>query len=214
MNWKKTAIAAAAATAIGATALAQPTRPPQEPPAMGQGMMGPSTMGGQGPGYGPGARGCGPGHVPGLRGAWVDDDDGGWGMMGMMGGYAMGPGMMGGRGWGMGAGMMGGMGMMGLGLGPIARLDLDDSQRAQVLKIDDDLRRKNWDVMGKMQDEMAKLRDAWWSGKRDRAAILAAYRRMSDLRLTMLENSLDARDRAEAQLTPQQRDQLRRFGPN
>lgn len=168
---------------------------------MGQGMMGPSTMGGQGPGYGPGARGYGPGHLPGRRGAWVDDD-GGWGMMGMMGGYGMGP------------GMMGGMGMMGLGLGPIARLDLDDSQRAQVLKIDDDLRRKNWDVMGKMQDEMAKMRDAWWSGKRDRAAILAAYKRMSDLRLTMLENSLDARDRAEAQLTPQQRDQLRRFGPN
>jgi len=123
-------------------------------------------------------------------------------MMGMMGGYGMGP------------GMMGGMGMMGLGLGPIARLDLDDSQRAQVLKIDDDLRRKNWDVMGKMQDEMAKMRDAWWSGKRDRGAILAAYKRMSDLRLTMLENSLEARDRAEALLTPQQRDQLRRFGPN
>ena len=179
---------------------------------MGQGMMGPSTMGGQGLGYGPGARGCGPGHVPGLRGAWVDDDDGGWGMMGMMGGYGMGPGMMGGRGWGMGPGMMGGMGMMGLGLGPIARLDLDDGQRAQVLKIEDDLRRKNWDAMGKMQDEMAKMRDAWWSGKRDRSAILAAYRRMSDLRLTMLENSLDARDKAEAQLTPQQRDQLRRFG--
>lgn len=214
MNWKLKALAAAAAAAVGATALAQQTQPPQEPPAMGQGMMGPGMMGGQGPGYGPGARGYGPGHGPGGRGAWVDDDDGGWGMMGMMGGYGMGPGMMGGRGWSMGPGMMGGMGMMGPGLGPIARLDLDGGQRAQVLKIEDDLRRRNWDVMGKMQDEMAKMRDAWWSGKRDRAAILAAYKRMSDLRLTMLENSLDARDRAEALLTPQQRDQLRRFGPN
>lgn len=203
MNWKQTAFAAAAAAAIGATALAQQTPPPQQPPAMGQGMMAPGMMGGQGPGYGPGSGGYVAGHGPGGRGAW-GDDDGGWGVMG-------------GRGWGTGPGMMammGGMGMMGLGLGPIARLDLDDSQRARVLKIDDDLRRKNWDVMGKMQDEMAKLRDAWWSGKRDRAAILAAYKRMSDLRLTMLENSLDARDQAEAQLTPQQRDQLRRFGPN
>lgn len=209
MNWKLKALAAAASAAVGATALAQQTQPPQEPPAMGQGMMG-----GQGPAYGPGARGYGPGNGPGGRGAWVDDDDGGWGMMGMMGGYGLGPGMMGGRGWGMGPGMMGGMGMMGLGLGPIARLNLDGSQRAQVLKIEDDLRRKNWDSMGKMQDEMAKMRDASLSGKRDRAAILAAYKRMSDLRLTMLENSLDARDRAEALLTPQQRDQLRRFGPN
>jgi len=198
MNWKQTAFAAAAAAAIGATALAQQTLPPQQPPAMGQEMMGPGMMGG----YGAGTRGYGPGHGPGGRGAWADSDEGGCGMVGMMGGYGAGP------------GMMGGMGMMGLGLGPIARLDLDDNQRAQVLKIDDDLRRKNWDVMGKMQDEMAKLRDAWWSDKRDRAAILAAYRRMSDLRLTMLENSLDARDRAEAQLTSQQRDQLRRFGPN
>jgi len=202
MNWKQTAIAAAAAAAIGTTALAQQTQPPQPPPVIGQGMMGSGMMGGHGPGYGPGARGYGPGYGPGGRGAGVDDDDGGWGMMGMMGGHGVGP------------GMMGGMGMMGLGLGPIARLDLDDNQRAQVLKIGDDLRRKNWDVMGKMQDEMAKLRDASWSGKRDRAAILAAYKRMSDLRLTMLENSLDARDRAEALLTPQQRDQLRRFGPS
>jgi Spy/CpxP family protein refolding chaperone len=214
MNWKLKALVAAAAAAVGATALAQQTQPPQEPPAMGQGMMGPGMMGGQGPGDGPGARGYGPGHGPGGRGAWVDDDDGGWGMMGGRG-WGMGPGMMGMMGgYGMGPGMMGGMGMMGPGLGPIARLDLDGGQRAQVLKIEDDLRRRNWDVMGKMQDEMAKMRDAWWSGKRDRAAILAAYKRMSDLRLTMLENSLDARDRAEALLTPQQRDQLRRFGPN
>jgi Spy/CpxP family protein refolding chaperone len=108
-------------------------------------------------------------------------------------------------------GMMGGMGMMGLG--PIGRLDLNDTQHQQVLKIEDELRRKNWDVMGKMQDEMAKLRDSMWSGKRDRAAILAANKRMSDLRQQMLENSLDARDKAEAVLTPQQREQLRRFGP-
>jgi hypothetical protein len=57
-------------------------------------------------------------------------------------------------------------------------------------------------------------RDAWCSGMRDRAAILAAYTPMSDLSLTVLETSLDARDRAQALLRPQQRDQLLRFGPN
>ena len=128
------------------------------------------------------------------------------------------------HGWGdrgeMGAGMMGkcdmrmmgGMGMMGE-MGAISHLDLNDSQRKQILKLHDELRRKNWDAMGKMQDEMARLRDAMWAtGKRDRAAILAANQRMSELRLQMLENALDAADKAEALLTPQQREQLRRSG--
>lgn len=146
---------------------------------------GPGMMGGTGPGYGPYWRG-------------ERDDDGGWGRMS-------------GGGWGMGPGMMGGMGMMGLGLGPIARLDLSDAQRQQVRKIDDGLRHKNWEVMGKMEDEMIKLRDAWWASKGDRAGIIAAYKRVSDLRLSMVENALDARDQAEALLTPQQREQLKRY---
>ena len=191
MNLKQTAVVAVTALGIaGATAWAQQT---QTPPMTGQGIMGPGMMGGAGPGYGPRWRGD------------RDDDDWGPGMMHGRGGWGMGAGMMG----GIGVGMMGGMGMMGLG--PIGRLDLNDTQRQQVLKVEDELRRKNWDVMGKMQDEMAKLRDAMWGGKRDRAAILAANKRMSDLRQQMLENALDARDKAEAVLTPQQREQLQRY---
>ena len=129
---------------------------------------------------------------------------------GMMGPGMMGPGMMGGRGMGSGM-MMDGMGMMGFGLGAIGRLDLNDSQRRQVQKFDDELRRKNWDLMGKMHDEMSRMRDAMWTDKRDRAAILAANKRMSELRQQMLENMLDAADKAEAVLTPQQREQLRRY---
>ncbi len=207
MNWKRTAIVAATALGIGATAFAQQTQTQAPPPAMGPG-MGSGMMGGHGPGY--------PGNGPGWH--HRDGDDWGWGMGGR-GGWGMDPGMMGRYGgMGMGPGMMGGMpmmggmgmGMMGPGLGLIARLDLTDSQRQQVLKVEDDLRRKNWDVMGKMQDDMARLRDAWSAGKRDRAAILAAYKDMSDLRLKMIENTLDARDKAEALLTPQQREQLKR----
>jgi len=140
---------------------------------------------------------------PGMMGGYGQ----GYGMgPGMMGGYGMGPGMMGG--YGMGPGMMG-----GVGLGAIGRLDLNETQRKQVLHIQDDVRRKNWDLMGKMQDEMAKIRDAMWAGeKRDRAAVLAANKRMSDLRQQMLENSLEAADKAEALLTPEQREQLRRPG--
>ncbi len=192
MDWKRTAVAAALCV-LGAAASAQQTPPPGPPP------MGPGMMGGYGQGYGPGH---GPGH-------WRDprDDDlrcghGGWGM---------GPGMMGG--FGPGAGLMGGAGWMGFGLGPIDRLDLSESQRKQVLKLQDDLRRKNWDTMGKMQDEMARLRDLMWADKRDRAAILAAYKRISDLRLQMVENALDGRDKADALLTRPQREQLHRFAP-
>lgn len=190
MNWKQAAVAAATVLSIGAiTAYAQQS---QEPPrTMGPGMMGPGMMGG-GPGYGRG---------------WRDEDDDRWGW-GMMGGRGMG--MMGGRGMGPGM-MMDGMGMMGFGLGAIGRLDLNDSQRRQVQKIDDELRRKNWDLMGKMHDEMSRMRDAMWTDKRDRAAILAGNKRMSELRQQMLENMLDAADKAEGVLTPQQREQLRRY---
>ena len=139
------------------------------------------------------------------------------GYQGMMGGgYSQGYGP--GYGSGYGSGYRGGyhmgpgMAMGGFELGAINRLDLNDQQRSQIVKIEDDLRKKNWDVMGKMQDEMTKLRDATWSsGKRDRGAILTANKRMTDLRQQLLENSLDATDKAEALLTPQQREQFKRL---
>jgi Spy/CpxP family protein refolding chaperone len=186
MSAKVALSAALAALGItGSTAFAQapqPAQPPQ-PPAVS-------------PGYGPG---MGPGMMRGPSGQRRDDDD--WG-------YGWGHGMRGG--WGGGPGMMGGM-AMAMGLGPINRLELNDTQRQEVRKIEDELRRTNWDLMGKMLDEMSRLRDAMWAAKRDRTAILAAHKRMSDLRQQMLENALTAYDKAEALLTPQQREQLRRY---
>lgn len=214
-------LALTAAAAIAGTALAQA---PQGP-GTGPGMMGPGGGPGMMGGYGPGGRGGGPGAQggygpgygmgPGMMGGYGPGYGMGPGMMmgGMMGpGYGMGPGMMGG--YGMGPGMMGGYGighgMMGGGL---ASLDLSDAQRSQVNQIMDDVRRKNWELLGKTQDEMAKLRDAYASGKPDRTAILGAYRRISDLRLQRIENGLDAREKLEGVLTKEQRDQLRRWGP-
>jgi len=103
-----------------------------------------------------------------------------------------------------------GPGMMG---GALWSLDLSDAQRSQVNKIQDEVRRKNWDVLGKMQDEMAKLRDAYASGKSERAAILGAYKRIGDLRLQRIENTLDASEKLEGVLTKEQREQLRQSGP-
>lgn len=183
---------------ISGVVLAQPAAAPMQPPAAGPGMMrsGGPMMGG--PGAGP-RGGYGPGQGMGSA------------MMGGCGyGQAMGPGMMGGG--MMGGGMMG-PGMMGMAGPALAVLGLDDAQRKEVVKIGDELRRKRWAVAGQMQDEMAKIRDVAWSGKRDRAAILAAHKRMSELGQQQLESSLDAADQVDKVLTPEQREQLGRMGP-
>lgn len=145
----------------------------------------------------------------------------GWGMgPGMMGGYGSrgeyGPGYHRGRGMmmgGYGRGM--GMGMMGVGVGALAGLDLSDSQRKQVLAIEDEVRKANWATMGVMHDEMAKLRNMSVLGEtRDRASITASNKRMFELRQQMLDRSLDAADKIEKILTPQQREQLKKnWGP-
>jgi len=199
------------AAAAGMAPAQQPAQPAAGADAAPGYRMGPGMMGGPGRGYGMG---------PGMAGGP------GWG-------YGMGPGMMErgpGRGYGMGPGMMGwhgtsdwvapgmmghGMGMMGGGIGrALWALDLNDEQRKQVLALQEELRKKHWDLAGRIQEEQVKLRDAWWlSGKRDRAAILAANKRLGELRQQGLEQSLDVADRLDAILDDQQREQLRRRGP-
>jgi len=166
-----------------------------EPRTYGPGMMGAygPGPGGYGPGYGYG-QGYGPGYGPG-----------------MMGGYGRGYGMMGGDGYG--GGMMGGLGyggMMGLG-GPLYQLDLNEQQLAKINQIQDEMRRKNWTVMGKLLDENAHMRDLFLAEKRDPAAIGKQAMKIADLRRQMLEASVDARNRAEALLTKEQKEQLRSY---
>ncbi|HEY0878650.1 MAG TPA: Spy/CpxP family protein refolding chaperone [Zeimonas sp.] len=177
--------------------------------------MGPPMMGGDGPGWGM-APGWGMG--PGMMGGRGPGGGMGPGMMGGYGpGWGMGPGMMGGYGpgWGMAPGMMGGRHGWGMGImgpGPaLASLDLDDSQRKQLRELQQQQRRKHWELMGQMHEEMEKLQDAWGaeSGTRDRAAILAASKRLGELRQQMLESQLDTADQLDRILTPEQHEQLR-----
>ncbi len=151
------------------------------------GNMGPGMMGG---GYGPGMMG---GYGQGQMGP---------GMMG--GGY--GPGMMGG---GYGHGMMG-QGMMGSQQG-LPGVSLDDKQRKAYNAINDDLRRKRWELMGRTMDEQAKLRDLYEVDKRDPAAIGAAYQRVFDLQRQMIEATVAAHNKVEGLLTPEQRKTAREF---
>jgi Spy/CpxP family protein refolding chaperone len=175
-----TVAVAAAFVLIAGVASSQAPRQPGETPGYG---MGPDMMGGPGMMGGSGPRG---GYGPGY---------GAGGGRGYGPGYGMGPGMMGGN----------GLGMMNL-----RQLGLSDEQRAQVNKIHDELRRKNWDVLGKTQDEAARLRDLYAAEKFDRAAMTAAYKRLGDLRQVRVENMLEAYEKVDAVLTPEQRKTLRR----
>lgn len=141
----------------------------------------------------------------------------GWGP-GMMGGYGPGRGAYGPGAGGYGPGMMGGGGMMGgygygrggmMGLGPLQALDLSNEQLGKINQIQDETRRKNWGVMGKLIDEQSHMRDLFLADKRDPAAIGKQAMKIADLRRQMLEASVDAHNRVEALLSKEQREQLR-----
>ena len=119
--------------------------------------MGPGMMGGYGPGsqYG---RGYGPGYGMGP---------------GMMGGYGMGPWMMRGYGpgYGMWPGMMGGCGGYGYGYNA---LNLTDSQRAKIQKIQEDAARSQWEIMNKMHDAISQ---GWQEAQKKIDAVLTKEQR-------------------------------------
>lgn len=160
-------------------------------------------------------------------GAWAQ-----WGPG--MGGYGMGPGMMGGNGgcesaadcqgygpgprgmgggYGYGPGMMGGRGwgggpgmMGGYGWG-YESLDLTAAQRDKIAGIAGEFRKKEWALMGTMRELM------WKSGgpaTQADADALKSFDAMTAVRREMLVARLDARKRMEEVLTPEQREQLRK----
>ncbi|MDD3433624.1 MAG: Spy/CpxP family protein refolding chaperone [Tepidiphilus sp.] len=204
MNTKQKLVGALAAMALLGTVASASAQ--QEQPYYGYG-MGPGMMGGWCPmcGMGPGMMGMGPGMMgPGMmgmgpRGMWGDWDD--WDDCymgrGMMGPGMMGPGMM-------GPGMMG-----GYGYGPA--LDLTEQQQAEIAQIQEDFRKKQSDLAAKMAAEQAKLNEIYYSGKRDPAAIDNQYKKIYDLRRQMIQNQVDAQNRMDAVLTPEQKERLRGY---
>ena len=133
----------------------------------------------------------------------------GYGMgPGMMYGYGMGPGMMYGygHGYGIGPGMMYGNGY-GPGYGAGAELNLTDEQRGKIAKIQQDVRSKQWDLMGKVREEYARRAEA-----PDEAAASKADDQIGQLQQQMVSNATAARKEMDAVLTKEQRQQLRRGG--
>ena len=150
----------------------------------------------QGYGYGPGmmGRGYGPGS--------------GYGGPGMMGpGYGYGPGS------GYGPGMMGpGYGGYGRG-GGLAALNLTDEQRDKVFALQEENRAKHWGTMGKLRSETFKLRGMYNSDKLDANGIAEQQKKVDELRREMLKSRVESAKQIESILTPEQRKQLRQYGP-
>jgi Spy/CpxP family protein refolding chaperone len=146
---------------------------------------------------GPGT-GYGPGYGPGMMG----------------GGYGPGPGMMGG---GRGPGMMGGWGPgNGASFGataPLAALNLTDEQQEKIFAIQEQNRQKNWDTMGRMRAEQFKLRRLYGAENIDPNAFAEQQKKVDDLRREMLVSRLQTRNQIHSVLTPEQRKQMRQFGP-
>lgn len=155
-------------------------------------------------------------------GAWAQ-----WGPG--MGGYGMGPGMMGGYGGGespadcqgygpgprggSGPGMMGGRGrdagpgkMGGYGSG-YKSLDLSDAQREKISSIAAESRQKQWALMGTMRELMWKSDRPAALGDAD---ALKNFDAMTAVRREMLVARLDARTRMDGVLTKEQREQLKK----
>lgn len=169
-------------------------------------------------------------HGQGMgRGAHNGCPMGGMGMMGPGGGMGMGPGMMGpgmmgpgmgvgamggaGMGMGMGGGMGMGPGMMGpgMGAGPFAMLNLSPEQRTKVNAIQDSLRKQQWTLQGKINDEEARLRDLYLVDQPDPKKIGQVYDGIFDLRRQMIEGQVQAQNQMRNVLTPEQRNQIRQF---
>lgn len=147
---------------------------------------------------------------------------------GEWGGYGMGPygpsfgmdrGIMGGYGpgYGMDPGIMRGNGPgYGMERGPMGRyglapdLNLSPEQRGMISRIQEDTRRRHWELMGPIQSEQAQMNEQFAAENRDDAAISKTYRNISELRHQMFDLTLAAQKQMDAVLTREQRDKQRR----
>ena len=179
------ALAALAAATLSTLAFAQ----------MGQG-MGPGMMGGRGMGPGMGQQQDCP-----MMGQGMGPGMGGKGMMHGQGG--MHGGMHGG-------GMMGDDMARGPGLAAIEALDLTPEQRAKVTELRRDMQRRNHALMGSMREIRWKGQDLRSAPELDAAAARKLYDEGAAVRKQMFESRLEARAKAEALLTKEQREQLRK----
>ncbi|MCU0934747.1 MAG: Spy/CpxP family protein refolding chaperone [Gammaproteobacteria bacterium] len=169
-----------------------PGGPSFGPPGM---PMGQTPGVGGGPAFGPmpgfpGGAGGGPGSLPGMGSAPGSFPGGGSGPFGPMGPFGAAP------------------GIGGPGADPLAAfqaLDLSEPQRERLGRLADELRKKQWEIQGKVMDRESELRRL---GEEQRKAIKA----LQDLQGQLGQLVTDAVKRASEVLTEEQRQRLQ--GPS
>jgi len=150
-------------------------------------------------GYGPGAGRSGYG--PGMMGYGSGMGGPGMGGPGMMDYYGGGPGSGPGAGRGYGAG------------GVLALQDLSDEQREKISVLQEEYRRKNWDTMGQLRAEQFKLRRGYYADKLDPNALAEQQKKVDELRRQLIKAHAEQHNQVVAILTPEQRKQVRQYGP-
>lgn len=142
--------------------------------------------------------------LPGIsRGQGISEDMDFCEMHGMMQGQGMG-GMH-----GMGRDPAGYPGASSLfSLGPITMLDVNQEQRSKLNKIQNELRKQQWGLQGRILDEQAKLSDLHSADRPDSKKLGAVYGALFDIRRQMIEAKIDAMNRAKDVLN---KDQLNRL---
>jgi Spy/CpxP family protein refolding chaperone len=123
-------------------------------------------------------------------------------------GSGYGSGMMNGS----GPGMMRGGGPGGPG-GALAALDLKDEQREKIFAIQEEAHSKNWGTMGQLRSEQFKLRRLYDSDKVDAKAAAEQQKKVDELRRQLQQSRIETHNQVLAILTPEQRKQVRQFGP-
>jgi Spy/CpxP family protein refolding chaperone len=115
--------------------------------------------------------------------------------------------MMGG--WGGGYGPGGGM----MGYGALGAVNLTDEQRDKIFAIQEEAHAKNFGTMTKMRQEQYKLGKMFNADKVDAKAVGEQQKKVDELRRQMIQSRVETRNQIEAILTPDQKKQLRQYGP-
>jgi len=104
-------------------------------------------------------------------------------------------------------------GHMTMRLRMVWNLDLNDRQRKEIRAITRELRAKVWEIEDKIEDTSDELFTLYGGKHRDSKAIGKVYDKIFDLRRQKIELSIDAGNRVEAILTPEQRQNMHKYMP-
>ncbi len=82
-----------------------------------------------------------------------------------------------------------------------------------MFAIREEARKKNWATMGEVRSEQFKLRGMYSAEKLDPDKIADQQKKVDDLRRQMVKSRADTHNKVMAVLTPEQRKQVREYGP-